>query len=304
MPPEGPPEPTPLTPPEGVQVARQPELHAILKGPSRVPYVPEALGAGVQSVSLRLANAGTQRVAVNGFRMSFSTTRANVRFPCAEHVGGSVKSREPEFLEPGQSFLFERDLDCSMSLPGRYDVTVRAAWGLDATSGHDDFVGNFSCEVIEGTAGPYPIPSRPGLFVAMTGSRSTRPLREDAWARGEYRVVVAIVNGAEHPVPVGPARIAFVTYKKGSSLPCSGQAESIAFPEQLAPGATHLAQAPVACAPAEEGRYEIVGRLSLGDGIELEIGRLGVKVSRDPLLFVPEPWPSWATERPAGTWVK
>jgi len=190
------------------------------------------------------------------------------------------------------------------ALPGRYSVTVYAAFPGDAKGERGDAAGAFSLDVMEeGIGGPRPYPSRPGLFVAMTGGRMTHPLPEEAWARGDYHVVVSVMNGASHAIAVGPARLAFLTYKKGSPLPCSGQAESIPFPEQLAPGAMHVAQAPVACAPSEEGRYEIVGRLALGEGEEIEIGRVGLKVSSDPFLFSPERSPLWS-DRPAGAWVK
>jgi hypothetical protein len=46
-----------------------------------------------------------------------------------------------------------------------------------------------------------------------------------------------------------------------------------------------------------------VGRLSLGGGDDVEVGRLSLKVSRDPLLFDAEPWNAWA-ERPAEAQVR
>jgi hypothetical protein len=81
----------------------------------------------------------------------------------------------------------------------------------------------------------------------------------------------------------------------------SGQAEHVVLPAELAPGAMHVVQAPVACAPSEEGRYEIIGRVSLEGGEEVEVGRVALEVTRDPLLFAPQPW-SW--EDRARVWLK
>ncbi len=303
-PPDGPSEPFPRPPTEGVSLAHAPDLRAFLKAPSRTPYVIEALGVGGRSVSIRLTNTGARSVDFGRFRIAFTAAREGVSFLCKEHVGGSVKDREPTSLAARQSFVFERDLDCTMPLPGRYDVGVYVALRDGSQNDRGDFVGAFSLDVVEGNLAPRPYPSRPGLYVVMTGSRATRPLPPEAWTRGDYHVVVAVVNGSSRPVPVGQARLAFLTYKKGSPLPCSGQAEAVAFPEELAPGSVHVIQAPVACAPSEEGRYEIVGRLTLNDvGEEVEIGRVALKVTRDPLLFAPEPWPSWG-DRPATSWTK
>ncbi len=303
-PPEMPEPVPPRAPVEGVPLAHASDLRASLKAPSRAPYVVEALGIGGQSVTVRLTNAGARNVDIGRFRVAFTAARDGVSFPCQEHVGGSTKDREPTSIAPGQSFSFARDLDCTMPLPGRYNVGVYVAVRDGAQSDRGDFVGAFSLEVLDSDLAPRPYPSRPGLYVVMTGSRVTRPLSPEAWTRGDYHVVVAVVNGSSLPVLVGHARLAYLTYKKGSPMPCSGQAEPIAFPEQLAPGNVQVIHAPVACAPSEEGRYEIVGRLTFGDvGEEVEIGRVALKVTLDPLLFAPEPWPSLG-QHPAASWTR
>jgi hypothetical protein len=52
------------------------------------------------------------------------------------------------------------------------------------------------------------------------------------------------------------------------------------------------AHLPVACAPSDVGLYEIVGRLRFDDEPEeLEVGRVALKVTREPLRCTPEPWP-------------
>ncbi len=262
---------------EGVSLPHRPDLRAAVTAPSRVPYVTESVGVAGQSVSIRLGNAAVAPVALGRLDVSFTATREGVGFPCS---APPVPDREPTTLGAGQSFVFERDLTCSMPLPGRYQVSVQVG---------PDLAGSFSLEVEGPRGAPRPYPARPGLFVVMTGSRVAPPLPAEAWKRGDYHVVVAFVNATREPMTVGPAHIAFQTYKVGSPLPCSGQADPLSLPEPLPPGGTRILQAPVACAPSEPGRYEIVGRFGL-DGVpdEVEVGRVSLSVTRDPTLFRPE----------------
>jgi hypothetical protein len=235
-------------------------------------------------------------------RVAFTAERDGVSFLCNDHLDPSGEARAPTSLAPGQSLVLESNLDCAMPLPGRYDVGVYVAFGGSARTDRGDLVRTFRLDVEEGSVVPRPYPSRPGLFVAMTGGQATPPLPPLAWARGDYHVVVAIVNDSSHPLEVGPAHLAFLTYKKGSPLPCAGQKEPVLFPEQLSPGSYKVVQAPVACAPSEEGTYDIIGRFTLDAvGEEIEIGRVSLKVNRDPPLFLPEPWPSHAPIPSEGT---
>jgi hypothetical protein len=273
-------------------LAHERSVRASVRAPSRTAYVADALGIGGVMVEVQLTNTGSRPVAVDRFRVAFTATREGVRFPCKEHIGGAMSQREPASLAPGRSFVFQRDLDCSMPLPGHYDVDVYVAFGDRADSEPSDLAGSFSLDVAEAKNAPQPYPSRPGLYVAMTGPRATQPLTEVAWARGDYHVVVGLVNGTNQPVPLGAGKIAFLTYRQGSPLPCAGQATQVALPDELAPGAIHLVSAPVTCAPSSEGRYEIVGKLTLGKDVEgVEIGRARINVRRDPLLFDPDPRP-------------
>jgi hypothetical protein len=277
---------------EGVPLAHDPDVRAIVKVPSRAPYLVDALGVRGQSISVQLTNTSTHSVDVSHFRVAFTAIRDGVQFPCNEHLGDLVKVR-PASLAPGQSFAFERDLDCTMALPGRYEVGVYVSV-RELADAHGDFVGAFPFDILEGSKAPRPYPAHPGLYVMMTGAPATRPLSVDAWARGDYHVVLSLVNGGNRTVPVGPARLTFLTYRKGSSLPCSGQTEAIALPDTLAPGTVHVIQAPVTCAPTERGQYEIVGRLTLsGTAEQIEVGRVALKVTRNPVLFAPDPEPSF-----------
>gem|GEM_PF-3598215 len=284
--------PAPLPPSpawEGTPLKNDPDVRVVLKVPSRAPYLVDALGVGGQSISVQLRNTGTRSADISRFRVAFTASRDGVPFPCKQQADDSVKVR-PASLTPGQAFVFERDLACTMALPGRYNVGVYVSL-RDLAGARGDFVGQFPFDVLGTTQEPLPYPARPGLYVMMTGARSSRPLSADAWARGDYHVVLSLVNGGSHPVLVGPGRLAFLTYREGSSLPCSGQAESVVLPDALAPGAVQVLQARVTCAPSTEGEYEIVGRLTLGHaGESVEVGRVALKVTRNPVVFAPDPW--------------
>jgi hypothetical protein len=183
----------------------------------------------------------------------------------------------------------DRPVGCTMPLPGRYDVRVFVQLGSRAA----DLVGAFSTEVF-GPNVPRPIPWQQGLYVIMSGEVVTRPLPPEAWARGDYHVDVAFINGTAQTLPLVSPTISFLVYKRGETLPCSGKSESLELPATLAPATVHVAKAPVACAPSEVGDYDIVGKLSVaGTPGEIEAGRVGLKVTRDQwLLFGPTPYPS------------
>jgi len=267
-------------------LAHRPELRASFSSPSHVPYDTAAVGIGGVSVTLTLTNAGPSPVDTSHVTLVFRASRQGVDVPCVENER-PVKEREPSTLAAGESFAFERHLACAIRLPGHYDlgVSVRVAPGDPA-----DEVANVTLDVDAGPRSPLPVPGHPGLYAMLTGDRATPPLPPASWARGDYHVVVVVVNASTKVVPVGPAKVAFSTFKKGSSLPCSGQADPIELPESLGPGEVKFVKTAVACAPSEEGEYEIVGRLSLG-GSEVDVGKVGLRVSRDPLLFAPQPLP-------------
>jgi hypothetical protein len=73
------------------------------------------------------------------------------------------------------------------------------------------------------------------------------------------------------------------------------------FPAQVEAGTMVTMPAAVACAPSEEGTYEIVGHLAFGENeAEIEIGRVALTVTRDPTFFTPgfRLWPSELTPLP------
>lgn len=281
----------PVAPRRGEAIlAAHPLVHARLKAVPQTSYELTALRAVPSSVAVELMNTGDETVVLGTVRLSYYATRDAVAFPCNGTPSPPDGAREPTSLRPHESFAFERQVDCLLPLPGRYDIQVFVGYGDDEAT--RDLVGSFSLTVVATPRSPQAYPSRPGLFAAMIGREVTRPLSPEAWARGDYHVILAVTNAGPTPVPVGRGHLALVVNRRGSPLPCSGASEPVVFPELLMPGATATATAPLACAPALEGTYEIAGRLGLeGSPEELEVGRFGLEVTRDPLRFVPMPWP-------------
>lgn len=255
-----------------------PDLAVSLRGPSgELRYDPESFGPSGQIVSITIENRGTAAAPVAPLAVSLTATREGVSFPCRAPNG--VQEREPSSLAPGASFTFDRELSCTLAVPGHYEVAV-------AIGG--DRAGVLDVNVGESPRAPKAMKDRPGLFVGLAGAAVTRPLPPEAWARGDYRVVVAFINASAQPIALAPAKLAFLTYRQGATLSCSGQTNDLVLPTEIAPGAVHTVMSPVACAPAEEGVYEVVGHLEMRGAARFEIGRVRIQVTRDPLLFSPE----------------
>jgi hypothetical protein len=277
----------PARPAEGSPLASSPGVYATIRAPEQAPYDPTTLHAEPPPIVVRLTNTASQPAAIGSLRISYSAVRSGVSYPCPEGQDLTTRVHEPSSLAPGQSFDFERDLGCTLPLPGSYAIGVRARLG-DGEGAQP--IGSFSLFVDKGRLSPRPFASKPGLFVMMTGGNATQPWSPEDWARGAYRVIVAVINGGREPLHVGPGRLTFAVTKKGSPLPCTGRTEAVALPESIAPGATHIVTVPLACAPSEQGSYEVVGRLSLeSTGEEEEAGQVGLEVTGNPLVYTPVP---------------
>ena len=273
--------PTTTAPPKAAPLSAHPEITVALRGPTgELRYDPESFGPSGQIIGVTLTNRGTVAVDLAPLAISLSATREGVSFPCrATAPPAGVAEREPSSLAPGASFELDRELSCTLAVPGHYEVAV-AIGGERA--------GVLDVNVAESPRAPRAMKDRPGLFVGMAGSAVTRPLPPEAWARGDYQVVIAFINASKQTLPLAPAKIVFLTYRQGATLSCSGQTNDIQLPPELASGEVHLVKSPVACAPAEVGVYEVVGNLDMRGTAKLEIGRVRIDVTRDPLLFSPE----------------
>ncbi|MFO0675789.1 MAG: hypothetical protein U0169_04605 [Polyangiaceae bacterium] len=277
-------------------------LRAELRGPKGATYDPKAMGPGGRTVSVRLTAEGAAPVTFGSVRFAYRATREGVSFPCREHEGGSFSAREPSSLAPGQSFVFERDLDCALPLVGTYDVEVDVLLGRRPEGGPLSVLraGSFSFALTRGDRGaPTAVPAVPGLFALAAGTTMSRPMSHERWMRSDHHVLVALVNGGRAPLELPRVRVSFQVFKVGSPVPCGGEAVPAEVPPTLAPGATFVLRAPISCAPSQEGTYEIVGRLLLGESEEpLEVGRVPLRVSSDALLFSPALGSGWGI--PAG----
>lgn len=290
-------------------------LKVALSAPARVDYDPASLGIAAHYVSIRLENRGPEPIPVTHLHASFSCARQGVAFPCNAHVGQTADAIEPARIDPGQSFAYERRLDCEMPLPGRYDVTVWIHPGEgedeheargggaslatpepDTRAGQGVYAGSFDLDVVAADGNePHAVPSRPGLFAIMIAATTAAPMKPADWVRGGYRAVVALINGGNRPIAVGPAYVSIVVFKRGESTPCTGKREPLEAPPDLRPGMLYTARVPVTCAPKVEGQYEIVGRLKLEPMTDVEIGRIGLLVTENPYFQLTprspfEPW--------------
>jgi hypothetical protein len=280
------PEPSPdhVREASGITLTSRADLCVLIQAPKSARYDAQAFGVAPPLVHVKLTNVGKQPIETGDIAVTFDARRSGVTFPCSAK---RVTDRRPT-ITPNASVTFDDPIDCTFSLPGRYDVSVFLSVG----DGPREFIESFPFDVGESPEAPQPYPPHMGLFVLAVGNRATPPLTPDAWARGDYHVAVAVINGSPEPQPVGPARVSFTVYKVGSPLPCAGESQALSFPEALAPGAMQVVRTPITCAPSEEGRYEVVARFTLaGPAHEMTAGRFALRVSRNPLLFAPDPLP-------------
>jgi hypothetical protein len=288
----------PWTAPSAAPSAAPPTFRLSLRAPSRVTYDPQALGASGAFVTVVLQNVGACTANVPRLHASFAASRDGVAFRCNAHVGAPVGAMEPSWLGPGQSFSFERLLDCSMPLTGRYEVTVAVhpvedeAGAQGAPQPAGTFAGSFAVDVVahDGEA-PHPLPACPGLYALMTGASTAPPYSAGVSTAGRYSLVLARVNAANREAVVGPARLSLAVSRDGTPISCpAGQSVPVP-PATLEAGAINVDRVPLPCEPLPEGRYGIVGTLALGGGDAIEIGHVEVVVTTELPFPAPVDWP-------------
>lgn len=242
------------------------------------------LGPADRTVRIHVKNDGDRVIALTPVEVTFSAARNGVVFPCGTSTW-QPKTRQPERLAPNATFTFEREIDCAMPLPGSYDLEAHVSFGKGLSVDRP-----ISFVVLDSPLAPVAYPGRDGIYVTLLGGPYTPPLSEHEWERGVYHVVVAVINAGSTRAPLGEGRLFFLTYRAGSRLPCSGQSEALPFPAYIEPGSIAKVPSPVACAPSEEGIYEIVGGFALGaKEPAMQIGRIHLTVSSEPPLFAPAP---------------
>jgi hypothetical protein len=282
--PEVPPDPLPPAKSEvGVALASHPELRVLVRAPARVEYEPRAIGAS-PLVRLRVTNTAPRAAHVGALHVAFAASRDGVELPCLERDERTPRAREPATLGPGESFVYVRDIDCTLPLPGHYELRVFVGLARER-----DLVARLPLDIAPHANAPKAYPAKRGLYAVMTGAPATRPLPPEGWARGDYSVIVAFINASAGDVALGNAKLSFLVRKEGSRFVCASASESLAAPPWLESGRMYIARVPVRCAPDEVGRYEISGWIGLGGDDEIEIGRVDLSVTSDPRLFTPIP---------------
>ncbi len=262
------------------------ELRATLISKTALAYTPSTFGLGGHHVGVALENVSNAPAQVGGLRVSFRATRAGVGYPCRPRIGPATGEREPQTLAPQERHVFERDLDCVLPLPGRYAVEVMISF--EPTPGTVS-VGTLQLD-LEPRGGRLPVahPALPGLWAMMVGDSNARPLKEEAWARGAYGVVLALVNASPQPLRLTGARVLFRVYKVGTSLPCMDEPVVLGGPAQLEPGVTYVERVPITCIMNKPGAYDIDSALLVGgDAREVVLGRTRLTVGPDPNLTFP-----------------
>jgi hypothetical protein len=267
-----------------VRLPSRPELDVTISAPKSARYVPGAAGPEAEEVRVRVTNKGAAEVPVAWPRVSFTATRNGVPFPCKHHDGGGMSDPEPKALPPGATFTFERDVDCALTALGKYEIGVRLGFAR-ADYDHGEPVGSFVLEVLgSGPSAPRPHPARPGLHVALTGDTAAAALTPEQWLRGDYKVLVVIVDTEHAPVTVGPMRATLHVTSKKASPTCASERMTIPLPgtTTFEPGRARTFELPVRC-PLTPGReYDVGVRLALEPGApEPEVGSLHVKVQSD-----------------------
>lgn len=269
--------------PRDVPAVRLPghaDLSVRLLAPKSRAYDPSTFGPGGTSVGIELTNTSRGEMAIETLRASFTPVREGVTFPCTAAIPASNGLREPTTLRPGEAFVFHRELDCRLSLPGAYEIGVRLAFGAEAAIEAGHF--SFALEA-RGPRVPKPHPASPGLFAMMAGDTASRP---QGASDGAYAVVVALVNGSAKPLTLVGPRVLFRVTRVGSALPCMDEPVVLHPPALLAPGALHVERVPITCVMHKPGNYDIDAAVLLGDdGREAPLGRVRLSVSQDPLLF-------------------
>jgi hypothetical protein len=275
----------------GTPLRARPGIVARVTGPRIAPFQKSALGVGGYHATIKLTNTAALAVDVDDMGMTFSAARDGVPFPCREHPGGQPRVREPHQLLPGESFTYERDIDCATTLLGRYEVTANVGFRGAAP----EFAGSFPLDLVGGGASvPKPYPGRPALHVALAGESIVRGVPSAV----SYAPVVVLTNDSPQPILLGAVRVVLtLSTAAGARIGCqseNGKSNHVDVwknaPYTLAPGASQVVSVPMRCAAPGDGDYRVDGFVVLGDGPIEEgapVGPVPLKITQDPALTVP-----------------
>ena len=271
-------------------VPREPSgLRATMTGPARVGYASTVLGLNRSEMLIDVTNVTARPLSLGDMRVRFSAERDGVAFACGPALRTERAPREPSVLGPGETFRFGRALGCWTPLAGRWTIGAEVRFGQGP--GAPLQPASVAMEIdAAGDEAPRAYPGRPGMHVAMDGDALTPPIPYDAAKRGEYHVVIALINASRAPVPAGGVTVAFRVFKKPSPLPCAGESLHRSVPAALGAGEVYMLRAAVTCLREEQGDYDVVGLLAFDDAPiaeGFEVGRVHVRITADPMLLWP-----------------
>jgi hypothetical protein len=270
---------------------RDAEVAVEVRAPVRARYDASVLGAEKPWLGVVVTNRSARPIDVSDLRVYLEAAREGIAFRCARVVGAKPGDREPTALAPGETFVFDRALDCALPLVGAYAVHVGVSFGNGEWSRpHEVRAFNLAVTALPSIA-PREIEGRPGLWAAMGSSSKLL-----GGARGGHgRTVLAVVNATRAPIEPPHMRLALRVYKQGNPIPCEDEPLTLALPEVLGPGETYYEPIEISCLGLSvAGTYDVAARLIVPRGTEgdreISIGRLRVDVVTDPSLPNPRLW--------------
>jgi len=274
--------------PEAPPSARNVDVVVEVRAPLRARFDPTVNAAAKPSLGVVVTNRTAQRVDVSGLRVHLEAARDGVEFRCAKEVGPQIGDREPSSLAPGESYVFDRALDCALPLVGAYSVRVAVSFG-EGPFRMPREVRAFTLTVTAlPKVEPHEIEGLPGLWASMGSSNKLA----GGVGRGSGRTLLTIVNSTRKPIEVPRMRLALRVYRLGNPIPCEDTPLVLGTPAVLGAGETYNEPIEVSCIGLSvAGTYDVVARLVVPRGsegdLEIALGRLRVDVVTDPMFLVP-----------------
>lgn len=260
------------------------EVHA----PLRARFEPSLGAAAKPSLAVVVTNRSQKPLDVRRLRVQLEAAREGTPLHCAKDVGPQLGDREPSSLEAGESYVFDRDLDCALPLVGAYAVRVAVSFGEGPFRTPRE-VRAFTLTVTAlPKVEPREIEGLPGLWASM-GSQSQLV---GGAGRGSGRTLLTLVNATRKPIEVPRMRLAMRVHRLGNPIPCEDAPIAVGAPAVLGPGDTYSEPVEVSCIGLSvAGTYDVVARLVVPRGadgdLEIALGKLRVNVVTDPTLLIP-----------------
>jgi hypothetical protein len=244
--------------------------------PPPVLYEATALGRVTHSVHLVMTNTGARTVQLAPVVFRFHATRDNVTFPCEDASGG--EARWPATLDAGASFNLAREVSCETPVPGRYEV-VMVGRPRGAPDSAERVYGAFLVQIEPGANPPARLPWEASLHAASSATKDMRPTKDP----NTGRVVIALINASQSPVPLAPLHAALRFTRRGSTVaPCSERDVPLAFNGTLASGSSRAVTVPLGCALSAEAIYDVDVSIANAAGAKVHVATHAIRVGVIP----------------------